>query len=146
MANQTPIYPGIVRTVTLTISNNNLTGTSTQNTNLFYTANTSGARIDSMSCVNNDTVGHNVAVYLSKGSAPLTNTLIGVVFVPAGAGNSSTQAANSLLNNPNMTLPITDPYGNKVLYIEASGNVSIQSTDIISNQKSIIVSALVGEY
>lgn len=143
-ANQVPIYPNVLRNFTIVFSNNNLQPAFTQNTVNLYYGNNNGARIDSMSIVNNDTLNHNVAFYVAKSGG--ANTLVGVVYAVAGAGNSSATPPAAVLSNINMALAISDPYGNKVMYVEAGSTLSFSCLDQISNQKSIIITGMAGEF
>lgn len=150
MANPTPIYPGTLRTFDLQIANTG-SGPHTQNTTVLYavTPTANGARIDSIIAVNSDNGAtsannYNVAIYVTKTGG--ANVLMGVVNVSSGAGNSSAVPPHDITADPNLAITYSDPYGNKVFYVEANATISVQPLQPIMGGQTLSFVGMAGEY
>lgn len=112
-ANFSPIYPLTAQNGLANIANANTTGAVA-----IFTAGANGARVDALSMSNNDSVAHDVRVYVSDGT---TDYLIATIAVPASAGWSSAVGAKAVFQDTNMRgFVVLDPFGNYVCYLKAT--------------------------
>jgi hypothetical protein len=99
-----------------------------------YTAPATGARIDKIIATSTDTSNRDMQVEVS-------GNLIGTVGVPLSAGTVSTVPAKDVLADGNM-VALTDPYGNKVIYLAANQTLQVQMPVAVTAAKQIVVTAL----
>lgn len=138
-ANNIPIVPNVLRDLTYVI--NNATGTTVS---VAYTpTGTNGARIDSINITSTDTIAHDIQIYIQKSSV---NYLLGTVPVPAGAGNSSTVAPVNVLLSSYMGAVVSDPYGNKVIWLDANATLAVGAAVSVTSGKQVTITGCAGEY
>jgi hypothetical protein len=137
-ANTNPIYPLAPKNIVA-----QLTNASGTNAVIVYTAGANGARIDALSLTNSDTVAHDVALIINNGSTDYT---VGTFAVAIGAGTASTIPAKAVLSDSNITCTVTDPFGNKVLYLQAGYVLKLAMVSALASTKVANAAGLAGDF
>lgn len=129
-----PIFPVTIVNASTTL--NNASGTTAVT---IFTAGASGSRIDAVTATSTDTANRDAQV-LAGGN------LVGTIAVPLAAGTASTTPSKSVMADANLTLPVTDPYGNKVIYLAAGQTLQILMPVAITAAKQIVFTVMGGSF
>lgn len=118
----TPIYPqSIVNAAVNIVSTGSATPVS------LITAGTNGTKIDFINAFTTDTAANTVSLYLYNGS---TTFQLSTFTVAAGAGNTGSVPAVSILNNTQIPSLQYDSNGNKYLYLAPTWSLYVSAVAV----------------
>ena len=133
MANR-PIYPDTIKNAALDIENAD--GTTKQT---LLTAGSSGARVDSIGAVSDDTSAIILDIFYNDGT---TDFLLGSISIPTLSGTDGSTPAVALLNDTDLPFLKED----LCFFLEASDSIKIAPHSAVTSAKKVTLIAQYGDY
>lgn len=140
----TPQFPAVLASAGVKFTNADTTVAKA----IYTPTGTNGARVDAVMAAWDDTVAGVLSLYLRRGAS---NFLLGSVPLAARAGDLSTVPAVNVLANIGLVgaAPppfIQDPYGNSILYLDATTALWARVQATMTAAKTLDVTTFAGEF
>lgn len=121
-----PIFPQAIN-VGVASQNNSTAGTA----QTLFTAGTNGSKLESIVVTSTDTSARDLTVGLVRSATTYT---LGVISIPAGAGNTDTIPGVDIMRNSQIPGFAYDNNGNRYMYLKNGDTITVNAATITSGK------------